>query len=116
PQVGHVRTARLPADALPTVAEHPSVRFVELARRRPRLNEAARADTKADLVHQGTGLPQAYRGNGVIVGVIDSGIDFTHPDFSNDEGTRIRYLLEYTEGGGQKEWTKAQIDANPAAV
>ncbi len=115
-QVGNVLTARLPADALQTVAEHPSVRFVELARRRPRMNEAARADTKADLVHQGTGLPQAYRGNGVIVGVIDSGIDFTHPDFSNDEGTRIRYLLEYTEGGGQKEWTKAQIDANPAAV
>ncbi|MEL6611666.1 MAG: S8 family peptidase, partial [Bacteroidota bacterium] len=39
-----------------------------------------------------------------------------HPDFFDAGGTRLRSLLEFTEGGGQVEWTKAQIDANPGGV
>ncbi len=31
--------------------------------------------------------PYDLGGNGVIVAVIDSGIDYTHPDFRNDDGT-----------------------------
>ena len=35
------------------------------------------------------------RGQGTIIGIIDSGIDFTHPDFINDDGTtRILYLWD----------------------
>ncbi len=39
-------------------------------------------------------------GNGVIVSVIDSGIDFTHPDFRNDDGTtRIISIWDQTIDG-----------------
>jgi minor extracellular serine protease Vpr len=35
------------------------------------------------------------RGRGTIVGIIDSGIDYTHPDFINDDGTtRIMYIWD----------------------
>lgn len=46
-------------------------------------------------------------GKGVIVGVIDSGIDFRHPDFRNEDGTtRIALLYDmydqsYEKSGGQ---------------
>ncbi len=40
-------------------------------------------------------------GNGVIIAVIDSGIDYTHPDFRNPDGTtRILSLWDQTIPGG----------------
>lgn len=39
-------------------------------------------------------------GKGVIVAIIDSGIDFAHPDFRNEDGSsRILYLWDQTETG-----------------
>jgi subtilisin family serine protease len=39
-------------------------------------------------------------GSGVIVGIIDSGIDFTHPDFINPDGSsRILFLWDQTVEG-----------------
>lgn len=114
--VGNIVVARAPVVLLRTLAEDSAVRYVQIAGKSFPLNDAGRADIRADLVHTGTGLSQAYQGEGVIVGVLDSGIDFTHPDFSNSTGTRIRFLLEYKSNNTQQEWTKAQIDANPASV
>ena len=62
-------------------------------------------------------------GQGVLVAVIDSGVDYTLPDFWNEDGTtRIRYLwdqsLKAVEGehvpkgyGMGVEYTKEEIDA-----
>lgn len=54
-------------------------------------DEVALAQTLTDTVHAGEGLlQQPYTGQGVIFGMIDSGIDPTHPDFQNNDGsTRI---------------------------
>ncbi|HOF95043.1 MAG TPA: S8 family serine peptidase, partial [Clostridia bacterium] len=39
-------------------------------------------------------------GRGVIVGIIDSGIDYTHPDFQNDDGSsRILSIWDQTGTG-----------------
>jgi subtilisin family serine protease len=41
--------------------------------------------------------PTAFTGKGVLVGVIDSGIDYAHPDFCNADGTtRIAALWDQT--------------------
>ena len=43
-------------------------------------------------------------GQGVLVAVIDSGIDYTHPDFRNPDGTtRIAALWDQTENGEPPE-------------
>jgi subtilisin family serine protease len=65
-------------------------------------------------------LSQAYDGTGVVIGVIDYGIDFDHPDFKNEFGkTRIKYIWQHTalkEVNSPlpykygKEWTSVDID------
>ncbi len=65
-------------------------------------------------------LTQAYDGTGVTVGVIDSGTDFTHPDFKDSNGnSRIKFLWDMnkplaantpTPFGYGQEWTNTDID------
>lgn len=72
-------------------------------------------------VHDGAlPLTQAYDGTGVVVGIIDSGTDFSHPDLKDASGnSRINYLWDMNKpvaantptvfGYGQ-EWTNTDID------
>ncbi|NIU99856.1 MAG: S8 family serine peptidase [Phycisphaerae bacterium] len=115
-QIKKIVIARIPINALPTLAQQNFVQFIQLSGQSRCLNDSGRLDIRAEQVHLGRQLTQAYQGDGVIVGLLDSGIDFTHPDFSNENGTRIHYLLEYIQGGSEIEWTKNQIDATPNSV
>ncbi len=61
----------------------------------------ARAETNTNSVHLGTGLSQSYTGNGVIVGIIDDGFDYTHPNFKDSNGNlRISRVWERTNNSG----------------
>lgn len=59
-------------------------------------------------------------GSGVVIGVIDTGVDFSHPDFLGRLGaTRLLSIWDQTSSSGPspvgftygREWTQAQIDA-----
>lgn len=52
----------------------------------------------------------SVQGEGILIGFIDSGIDYTHPAFQNDDGTtRIEYIYDLSLGG--KVYDKIQINA-----
>ena len=81
--------------------------------------DVSRVETKVNQLHNGTGISRPYKGNGVVVGVLDSGIDWKHQDFKNSSGSRIQYLWDMSGTGNAPagygygtEYTKAQIDAS----
>ncbi len=90
-RAGNVWTFRVPlanAEAFTHVA---GLRYLEIAEPvSPDLHEVL-VSARADSVHLGLGgLSQAYRGEGVIVTVIDWGFDYTHPVFYDEQLGELR--------------------------
>ena len=56
------------------------------------LMDKAREKTKVDSVHSGINLPKGYSGKNTLVGIIDGGFDYTHPNFYNSDFSRYRIL------------------------
>jgi subtilisin family serine protease len=96
--VGDVATVETDIERLPELAALASVRKISASTYSYPTNDLAR---QAAGVDNASGARQvAQTGRGVIVGVIDTGIDFRHPDFtkpgSDGHRTRIRALLDMT--------------------
>ncbi|MFA8449629.1 MAG: S8 family serine peptidase [Bacteroidales bacterium] len=87
-------------------------------------SEKAIENTNTDkVIHGESPLKQPYTGKGVIVGIIDTGIDLQHEDFRDPKDpskSRILYLWDQTADNGKcpknfsygSEWTKEQIEEN----
>ncbi|MGH7494363.1 MAG: S8 family serine peptidase [bacterium] len=94
---GDIATAVLPLSNLEAVANLNSVVYIEAAKMYRFHNDVGRVQTRANSVQQQFKLT----GRGVIVGVLDSGIDWRHDDFRKANGrTRIKYLLDLSLRGG----------------
>ncbi len=116
-------TATVPLDRLDAVASLPGMKYMRLGRRfQPMLNLSV-PDTRTSDIRWG--IPpnwSGYTGKGVVVGVVDLGIDVNHADFRDARGgSRILFLWDQTTGvsGANHpapynygtEWTKVQINA-----
>jgi len=116
-------TASLPAFVLEgEAAGWTEAEYIEAAKPMSPNNNLADIDTEVTVAQAGTGLPYGYDGTGVIIGIIDSGIDLTHPAFKSESGdTRVLYLWDQNDGTGTgpteiestygTEYTQSQIDA-----
>lgn len=100
-EAGDFFTSLIPINSLENLFSVKGVVSVEIADKVKSTMDYARTLTNVNQVHAGTGLPQAYTGNGVVVGVIDSGFDYTHPNFRNlnTQQIRISRVWEQTETG-----------------
>jgi minor extracellular serine protease Vpr len=98
---GNILTVQLPLGAVPELANHPnSLRLEGSTKLRARLDNARKA-MKVDEIHTGAmPLTQAYTGKGVVVGVIDFGLDFKHQAFRTAEGkSRVLSIWDQSATG-----------------
>jgi subtilisin family serine protease len=116
---GDIITAEVPVTSIKKIALSPEIIYVDASTISELKIDASRLEAKVDLLHNGTGISRPYKGNGIVVGILDSGIDWTHPDFKNSSGNRIKYLWDMSGIGTPPagydygtEYTKAQLDAN----
>lgn len=104
-------TALIPVDKIGDVSEISDVRKIKVAQLMRKTTNAAREKTNTDdvLTHSAdainAGITKAYDGTGVVLGVIDTGIDFQHISFKDKNGnSRIKRSYVYN-GSRAQEYT-----------
>ncbi|NIP82820.1 MAG: hypothetical protein GWM90_27800, partial [Gemmatimonadetes bacterium] len=90
-RVGDIVTARLPLDALDMAASMTGIRTMQVSRRVELDHDRSREAVNVDDVRSRIGGTwTGTAGQGVIVGVYDTGLDYTHHDFRDPGGgTRL---------------------------
>ena len=87
---------RIPIDKLIELSTNKSIQYIELPKN---LYESDLDSNRAACIPRAIDS-YGISGEGVLIGFIDSGIDYTHPAFMNDEGTtRIEYIYDLSTGG-----------------
>jgi subtilisin family serine protease len=121
--MGTICTAEIPLSAMEAFASQDAILKIESSQPVEIYNDKAKQLVRADSVQNGF-LPngQSYTGKGVVVGVVDTGIDFLNADFKqkNDSNkTRIVAIWDQTDNSGTKPqgysygsaWNATQIQA-----
>jgi subtilisin family serine protease len=91
-QVGDILTARFDTKALSLLAQDSRVKFIEKPKRlKYQLDSASLASGVSNIR---AGELSRYQGQGVIIGIMDSGVDYTHPSIAD----RILYIYDTTTG------------------
>ncbi|MFT4105938.1 MAG: S8 family peptidase [Lacrimispora sp.] len=105
PMVNEYAILTVPESLIDSLSELPQIEYVEKPKRLFFAVNQAKAASCVNLVQQGS---STLTGRGVLVAVIDSGIDYYHEDFRNPDGTtRILSLWDQTL---ERVFTKEEID------
>ena len=121
PLLGGYAVVTLPQEELERFSDRPQVEFMEMPKR---LYFQLLQGTEASCVRsvqEEIGSEPGLSGRGVLMGIVDSGVDYRHPDFCNEDGSsRILRLWDQsargTEGSPPEgyflgvEYTKEDID------
>lgn len=118
---GSISSVQIPAGKIEEfAAENGVIRLGNAPIRMQVLNDTMKKQTRVNDVRNGLSpLPQSYSGSGVVMGIIDSGIDYRHPDFKDSLGnTRIYRIWDQRDQTGQSpamfnygtEWDSASIN------
>lgn len=83
---GNIVTVTIPEQAVGKLSHLAGVRHVSLERPLSLCNDTARTSSNVDPVLAGHGMVAPLNGRGVILGVIDTGIDFNHVNLCGDDG------------------------------
>ncbi len=123
-QFGNIFSIRCNRSEMISLMLDANVSYIEISSRlnRPHLlNDTAMKLSKVDLVQDGVnnGLPVNYRGNGVVVGIVDIGFQPDNPTFftQNGAGYKVkRWWLQGSNAGnkptGFSYGTEATVAAN----
>lgn len=102
---GEMVTAQMPVSLIPKVAALPGVKQIAVSELGEQNTDVSIAETDVAIAADGAnyGLPKNYTGKGVVIGIIDSGIDFNHKAFQNANGnTRIKRVYMPGNNTGKK--------------
>lgn len=97
--IGDIYVADIPVSQLKALADDKQVQRIENHVGGKVLMDVAPKWINSPAIYEDTRLPQAYTGKGVLLGIIDVGLEVTHPNFYNADGTTLRvtrFLDQFT--------------------
>lgn len=114
--VGNVLIMSVPPESLLDLEEIEEIEYVAADNLNKLYNDKARTKTNIDCVDgsdieklEESGLPHAYTGKDVIIGIVDVGIDFNHAAFRDANGnTRIKKVVTFDSSGNKLVYTDAE--------
>lgn len=102
----NISTAFVKVNDLPLLENIECLKYADIGEKLELEVSNARTQTNTNSVHLGTGLSQSYTGTGVIIGIIDIGLDYTHPNFKDSNGNlRIKKVWEQNNTTGNSPTT-----------
>ncbi|MFY0689163.1 MAG: S8 family serine peptidase [Cyclobacteriaceae bacterium] len=114
-KIGNFYTASFDLEALEKIRSIDGLLEIEMSRAlKPELDAAREAIDLGEAFNN-----HSYRGNGVIIGIVDTGIDITHPSFQKTNGdTRILHIWDQAKDGDNppsgfnygQEWNASHIN------
>ena len=104
--VGSTVVLSVPPESLLNLDEVEELDYVVADNINHLMNDHARSMTRVDYVDGSdeeklveSHLPRAYTGKGVVIGIVDTGIDYNHAAFRDAEGnTRVKKVVDYVSG------------------
>ena len=114
-RTGDIATVLIPLSAVESVSELGCIQYVSASQPMRASMDSARYYSDVADAYAGTKLPQPYTGKGVIVGVVDSGFDFTHRIsmtrrvkriVSNKFGTKRVLIVKRNTGRKRNCWMR----------
>ena len=108
-QIDDILIVRVPVDNIERIAASPKVRRMSIERPLKLKNKTTRTKTRINTVHETLDIAgNAFKGKGVVVGIIDMGIDYNHINFKDADGnSRVKRVMN----GTKFFTTEAQIAA-----
>ncbi len=114
--VGNIMTAFIPVDSIEGISSRDEVEALEASRQMKFLMDTARSSDNTNVAS----VQSQYDGANVVVGAIDSGLDYSRSDFdASGGGTRVQYLRFQSASGtsiSAVECANDTIDAGNCSI
>ena len=98
-KAGDIRTVRIPVSRVASLTDLPGLLAIDMDQPAAADLDSARRRTRIDSVHLGLGLPKAFNGDSVVVGIVDAGFDYTHPVFYDTAFSHYRVRRVWEQKG-----------------
>jgi subtilisin family serine protease len=112
--VGNIAALRAPLGSIEALAARSDVMFIEASGRSRPMGTSAGTDATtraaAQILARELGRELGRDGRGVVLGIVDTGVDYSHPDLRDSTGSTIRFLWDMSDPDN----THAPTDVDPA--
>ena len=100
-QIDNLALVEIDYDKVVEISNLKSIKRLSMPKKLHAKMDQARTKTGVNTVHRPLGgvLPQAYKGKGVVAGLVDCGLSITHPNFINTADGTSRVKRAYTISG-----------------
>ena len=108
---GDIVIADVPLSRVGSIASDSRIKRIEAEQGNVLTLDSMALHTDAVPIYEGTGLPQAYTGKDVVVGLMDVGFDTSHPTFyDSDMNPRVKRMWDQigSTGGGNEMYVGAE--------